>query len=475
MLGEISGGTPVPTMTQADLVFCGRPDLARPPTVTPPPKSDLVFPVDQAPNSHYPYSLPGKLIDFFAAQPGAIEMFGTEDLHGCTQSHPGFAFFTQTQEVAVAKTSVLVLTTQTGAPIMRTADTPKEGIAPTPTPADTPPPPAGHVEDTSTQPLIAPIADKGGVITSSQAKQNGDGMVSAIVNAILGSAAPPGPSAGTNPTPSPAGDSAESIMESKSSNDPLVVGNSITAGLSGTPVTFAAPAVLDIGGALATPDAAGNPVLGATTLSAGSPALTVASTTISLSVNSAGSTLTVVNGSPTPLPALPRPVITIGEQVFTADTAGGFVAGSSTLSISGPALTIGGTTISVATNNVGSTVAVINGITSNLNAFPSTAVMTVEGRTFTPFTSGSSTFFVVDGVTVSPGQTTTIRGSTITAPTGLPSQTFPSRATTNSEDQNSAVPTSTPAIQESEGDATGLTTSGWAGGLFLCILISLFQ
>jgi hypothetical protein len=134
-------------------------------------------------------------------------------------------------------------------------------------------------------------------------------------------------------------------------------------------------------------------------------------------VNTAGSTIAVVDGVPTALSPAQPAGITVGAQTVTANAAGSFVIGTATLSAGGPPLSTSGKVISFATNNAGATVAVIDGITTilELPSLTQAPVIIVDGSVYSATTRGSSTFFVVHGTTVKPGQVVTIRGSTIAA------------------------------------------------------------
>jgi hypothetical protein len=85
-----------------------------------------------------------------------------------------------------------------------------------------------------------------------------------------------------------------------------------------------------------------------------------------------GGSIAVVNGATQSLIAAAQPAtLTVNGQVVTANSAGQFVVGGSTLAV-GSAITLGSgssrTTISLGTNQNGQTVAVVNGKSSTLAA-----------------------------------------------------------------------------------------------------------
>ena len=135
------------------------------------------------------------------------------------------------------------------------------------------------------------------------------------------------------------------------------------------------------------------------TLIPGASALTISGTPISL----APSASHVVFGSDTialasPAPSGPLP-FTVGTQIFTANAASQFVAGSQTLVPGAPAITISGTPVSLASSATqvivgGSTIPILSTISPN----PPTAI--VNGQTIT---ANSASEFILGGQTIVPG------------------------------------------------------------------------
>jgi hypothetical protein len=411
----------------------------------------LIYPKDQIVASSWPFSLPSQLIDFFATQEGASSAFGTNNPHQCTQSDPRVAMFTLTNPVAVAKTSVLVLTTKTGTPIVNTAR-----VDPIPTPTG------------GTEPVVEPTSDNEAAGAANETPATQD-VIDVIFNAFESATATAGGGGGNGaaaqapvPTltqaaqgqnPAPTQNQGQVPAATQGTGAATGVGDAIIAGLGGNPAPTQANAVITIGGQAATQNAAGNLVVGTQTVAAGGPAATINGAVVSLSVNDAGSTVAVVNGVATPLSGAQPATLAVGAQILTANAAGGFVVGTSTLSVGG-AVTIAGTTISLATNAAGATVAVVNGVTSTLRATTAaTQVFTTNGQTFTAVTSGTSTLFIVAGTTWTPGQVATLSGRVITAPTLSATGLRTTRA--------NALPTNSLGVIESEGVASSLICSGW--------------
>lgn len=120
------------------------------------------------------------------------------------------------------------------------------------------------------------------------------------------------------------------------------------------------------------------------------------------------------NGSPVPAPA-----ITIGGETILANPSGAFVvAPDVTLSPGGPAITVSGSTLSLAR---GGTVAVINSVTQTLspNGINPTSppVLTIGNRVVTANVEGSTTAFVIGpGQTLSQGGVIIVSGTTLSLP-----------------------------------------------------------
>ncbi|KAK6425380.1 hypothetical protein LTR95_016267 [Oleoguttula sp. CCFEE 5521] len=145
-----------------------------------------------------------------------------------------------------------------------------------------------------------------------------------------------------------------------------VVVNGVTQNLAPAPVSAADPAVpaIVLAGSTFTADPSSAFVLpGDSTLTPGG-VVTISGTTISLA--SSASEL-VVDGVTQTLPsavvASATPVLTLGEQTFTADPSGAFSLGSGTALAPGGAVTIGGTVLSLPSS--GGAV-VVNGMTQTL-------------------------------------------------------------------------------------------------------------
>ena len=240
---------------------------------------------------------------------------------------------------------------------------------------------------------------------------------------------------------------------------PTIYGHIISAGASnmyvdGTPVPYSqlpragptpgSAAVATIGGQRYTANApsgsSGVIVIASSTLSVSGAAATISGHTIS-----AGASNIYVDGTPIPFSAIATPgstptstaIITLGGQTYTATVATGssgvVIIGSSTLSISGPAATIAGQTISLAPAGI-----VINGSpTSTPSSFvESEALLTLGGQTYTAINpSGSGSVVIIGSSTVTLGTSpVTIGGSIISlGPAGLVvggSATVPFTATT---------------------------------------------
>ncbi|PPJ50873.1 hypothetical protein CBER1_07090 [Cercospora berteroae] len=134
-------------------------------------------------------------------------------------------------------------------------------------------------------------------------------------------------------------------------------------------------------------------VVGDQTLAPGGPAVTEGGNTIELPSQA---TAIIINGNPTPIaqpeePAnVPAPEWTFGQNTITANSANEFVIASRTIIPGGEAVTIAGTTLSLAT---GASAIVVNGQTSELVVLVG-APVTFGGAVATP---------VADGAYVLPG------------------------------------------------------------------------
>lgn len=134
-----------------------------------------------------------------------------------------------------------------------------------------------------------------------------------------------------------------------------------------------------------------------------------------------GSTIAVNNLLPS---ATTPPILTFGGSTITANPSNEFVvAPGMTASAGGPAVIVGGTTISITS---GGSIALINGQTQSLAAKPTAApVLTIGGQAVTASISGSSTAFVLaPDQTLTPGGALTISGTTLSLPSGGGSAVF---------------------------------------------------
>ena len=138
------------------------------------------------------------------------------------------------------------------------------------------------------------------------------------------------------------------------------------------------------------------------TISAGGQAAIVSGTTVALVANDA----LVVNGKTSPLPPPPTPTFTVAGQTLTPAPAG-FAIGHQSVLPGGPAVTVDGSTFSLASE---SNALIVNGKTSPLPPPPpSTPILTLAGQIITPAPTG----FAIGGQSVQPGgPAVTVDGST---------------------------------------------------------------
>ncbi|CAK1366171.1 unnamed protein product [Cercospora beticola] len=167
---------------------------------------------------------------------------------------------------------------------------------------------------------------------------------------------------------------------------------------------------ITLGDNVITGDSNTNFIVGDQTLSPGGPAVTEGGNTIELPSQA---TAIVVNGNPTPIaqpqaPAnVPAPEWTFGPNTITANAANEFVIASQTLTPGGEAVTIAGTTLSLAT---GASAIVVNGQTSEL-VVPAGAPVTFGGAVATPVADGA--YVLPDGETLSEdGPSVVVAGTT---------------------------------------------------------------
>ena len=127
------------------------------------------------------------------------------------------------------------------------------------------------------------------------------------------------------------------------------------------------------------------------TITAGGQAAIVSGTTVALAANDA----LVVNGKTSPLPPPPTPTLTVAGQTLTPAPTG-FAIGRQSVLPGGPAVTVDGSTFSLASE---SNALIVNGKTSPVPQPPPTPILTLAGQTITP----ASTGFAIGGQSVLPG------------------------------------------------------------------------
>ncbi|CAO2650085.1 Nn.00g013770.m01.CDS01 [Neocucurbitaria sp. VM-36] len=221
----------------------------------------------------------------------------------------------------------------------------------------------------------------------------------------------------------------------------VVIGGSTqilpTAGSGSAPVATGPPEIV-FGGTTVTAqptlgrsgnsDGQNNPGVGPTfvisdqTLAPGGPAITVSGTTLSLAPSGSfivvnGVTSTVAN--PTALATSP-PTLTVGESVFSPLPGSGttFVISDQTLAPGGPAITVSGTTISLAPS---ASFVVINGVTSTIaNPFAAQITappLTIGTDVFIPL-PGTGTSYLIGSRILTPGGVVVSAGMTISLAPG---------------------------------------------------------
>ena len=168
---------------------------------------------------------------------------------------------------------------------------------------------------------------------------------------------------------------------------------------STTPLSPGQTPVIALGSQLVTASPTSQYVLGGHTLVPGAAAITISGTPISVPMDG---NAVVVGGSTVAIPdtASPNlPVITLGNQVITANSASQFLVGGQTLSPGAPAITLAAPASVVAASG------------------PSPTALTVGGEVFTP----NPTAFSVDGTTISAGGLgVTVDGTSISlGPSGI--------------------------------------------------------
>ncbi|KAK4501408.1 hypothetical protein PRZ48_007217 [Zasmidium cellare] len=177
-----------------------------------------------------------------------------------------------------------------------------------------------------------------------------------------------------------------------------VVVNGVTSPISIPDVQAAqtpAPQIT-VGGSTIGADDSGNFVVGSQTLAPGGSAITVDGSTLSLAPSGTG---LVVNGETSPIDIPQGAPVTIGGELATPVASGAYVLpGGETLSAGGSAVTVDGTTYSLAPSGS----VVVNGMTS---ALP------VAGGTIT-----DAPELVLSGTTLAPGSSAVIDGTTYSLP-----------------------------------------------------------
>ena len=161
-------------------------------------------------------------------------------------------------------------------------------------------------------------------------------------------------------------------------------------------------------------------VVAGKTLTPGASPINIEGTPVSLAPSASA---VVIAGSTIALPVgVNGPVITVGDQPVTANSASQYIFGSKTLIPGGPAITVSGTTISLAPSG---TQAVIDDRTIRLiPASPSLPSLVLGSHTFTANTASA---YVIGGQTLAPGQPgINIPGSAIGSLTSPPEPSQPS-------------------------------------------------
>lgn len=169
-------------------------------------------------------------------------------------------------------------------------------------------------------------------------------------------------------------------------NDDALVVNGKTSPLPPRPIPL-----LTVAGQIYTPAPTGFAIEGQSVLPGG-PAVTFAGSTFSLA---SGSNALIVNDVPTPLPSAAISIFKIGSQAFTPAPTG-FAVGSQSVLPGGPALTVAGSTFSLAS---GSNALIINGKPTPIAAPTPTSIFKVGSHTFTAAPTG----FAIGTQSVSPG------------------------------------------------------------------------
>ncbi|MCJ1380370.1 hypothetical protein MMC17_003473 [Xylographa soralifera] len=227
----------------------------------------------------------------------------------------------------------------------------------------------------------------------------------------------------TMPTASVYLNSVPSLTPSPVSLGPSVGLIASTSPPPSPPTTAAVFPVIDLGASSITMNSVSQYTVGSQTLVPGGPAITISGTTISLATSASA---IIVNGITQNLPQVvslqpsglpPRPYITIGSSIITANTAGLYLVGTQALVAGGPAITVSGTTISLAPS---ASALIVNGITQTIPTTP-ISLPTNQPSTEPPLIWGSITLiansagtYILGLQTLTPGGPgITISGTTI--------------------------------------------------------------
>jgi hypothetical protein len=367
------------------------------------------------------FSLPTKLISYLETLPEMTSFYAGNDLATCTTTvttstltnipagNPNHATHALPPPESVGiilptdgvtKTSVLVLTTSTGNPVIKTVNPPA------------PQPALSGGGGTTTTPT--PVASNSGA----GATAGSNNLGAAVIN-LLGSGTKAGANAqGSAGNPTNLGNAVASAVAAGGTGAGGSGTKPVPAGI--TPAPASSPA-LTFSGQIITANSAGAFVISGSTLTPGGPAVTISGSTISIGKAGSGSTVAVINGVTSTLAGVTPAgagFLTIDGTTFAPSVSAGstfFVVAGTTLTPGGPAATISGSTISIGKIGSGSTIAVINGVTSTLaGSTPAGAgFLTIDGTTFAPSVSAGSTFYVIDGTTLGVGQVATVHGTTL--------------------------------------------------------------
>ena len=190
----------------------------------------------------------------------------------------------------------------------------------------------------------------------------------------------------------------------------VVVGSS-TIGLVPSSTPRPSPPPLTLGSQIYTANSKSEYTIGGQTLIPGGPALTVSGTRLSL----APSATQVVVGSNTIRLGLvvTSPPLTLGSQIYTADSKSEYTIAGQTLIPGGPALTVSGTRLSLAPS---ATQVVVGSSTIRLGPNFTPPPSTLGYQTFT---ANSASDYVIDGQTLVPGSPAiTVSGTPISLAPG---------------------------------------------------------